>query len=468
MNAVCLASAGLAVPGLHQMLLHPQQGRFVGDLDVKIRVLFSISGHIWRRIAMAAAKKSSLFPPDPYYIPGSSNNTVTCPGYGLNSLGYEGFVPQYGYQFGETFGKTTFRLLTDPNVRKSPRSLLAPVHKLRFIQDFSGTKHEVPDYIPAHPGDLLSSKKATAGASLAEPALELSAPAPRRGPAEERPVPPRVGPGDAAPLHEQSRCVPSHPGLRLAYGYKQRISPQPTATQKASEEKEGRLPDVTAAGGLEKKDGPCQLDGACGPGWRNFSCIPEIKQELKAHPTNIHFNKIECSWLGSGSELSCGVKGGSRFYWCLLYFCFYFEPVKIEGVTLPAVTETVDAESYTRLPKLDVPNAIQQKAISGYTGYIPRYTWITGVNYIQAVKDAMNEFDRNQFLQRNTVCDFGKRLPQTYWPNKRIYTSAGLIPFYTGFVPTLRHSYALTFGNSTRKAYQKEQRRQACALRKKL
>ncbi|NXE46425.1 F166A protein, partial [Casuarius casuarius] len=54
---------------------------------------------------------------------------------------YEGFVPQYGYQFGETFGKTTFRLLTDPNVRKSPRSLLAPLQKLRFIEDFSGTKH---------------------------------------------------------------------------------------------------------------------------------------------------------------------------------------------------------------------------------------------------------------------------------------------------------------------------------------
>ncbi|NXG33774.1 F166A protein, partial [Dromaius novaehollandiae] len=54
---------------------------------------------------------------------------------------YEGFVPQYGYQFGETFGKTTFRLLTDPNVGKSPHSLLAPLHKLRFIEDFSGTKH---------------------------------------------------------------------------------------------------------------------------------------------------------------------------------------------------------------------------------------------------------------------------------------------------------------------------------------
>ncbi|KFO10346.1 Protein FAM166A, partial [Balearica regulorum gibbericeps] len=69
-----------------------------------------------------------------------------------------------------------------------------------------------------------------------------------------------------------------------------------------------------------------------------------------------------------------------------------------------------------------------------------------------------------QLLQRNPACSFGKRFPQTHWPNNRIYTSAGLIPFYTGFVPELRHTYALTFGNGTRKAYQKEQRRQACAL----
>ncbi|NXR01435.1 F166A protein, partial [Sagittarius serpentarius] len=100
----------------------------------------------------------------------------------------------------------------------------------------------------------------------------------------------------------------------------------------------------------------------------------------------------------------------------------------------------------------------------GYAGFIPRLTWINGVNYIQGVKEAMTEFDRHQFLQRNPACSFGKRLPQTYWPNNRIYTSAGLIPSYTGFVPGLRHTYALTFGNGTRKAYQKEQRRQACAL----
>ncbi|NXG73998.1 F166A protein, partial [Baryphthengus martii] len=53
---------------------------------------------------------------------------------------YDGFVPQYRYQFGESFGKTTYRLLTDPNVRKSPYPLLEPLHKQKFIEDFSRTK----------------------------------------------------------------------------------------------------------------------------------------------------------------------------------------------------------------------------------------------------------------------------------------------------------------------------------------
>ncbi|NXP11668.1 F166A protein, partial [Thinocorus orbignyianus] len=54
---------------------------------------------------------------------------------------YEGYVPQFNCQFGETYGKTTYRLLTDPWVRKSPRSLLAPLHKQKFVEDFSETKH---------------------------------------------------------------------------------------------------------------------------------------------------------------------------------------------------------------------------------------------------------------------------------------------------------------------------------------
>ncbi|OPJ67925.1 protein FAM166A [Patagioenas fasciata monilis] len=164
---------------------------------------------------------------------------------------YDGFIPQYNYQFGETFGKTTHRLLTDPTVAKSPRPLLAPLHKPKFIEDFSGTTHGDQGYLPGRPG---------------------------------------------------------------------------------------------------------------------------------------------------------------------------------------------------------------------YTGFIPRYPWVYGTSYVRAVKEAMDEFDRFQFLQRNPVSSFGKRFPQTYWPNNKIYTDAGLIPFYSGFVPELRNTYALTFNNSTRKAYRKEKRRRAGAL----
>ncbi|NXP51097.1 F166A protein, partial [Heliornis fulica] len=54
---------------------------------------------------------------------------------------YKGFIPQYNYQFGETFGKATHRLLTDPSIRRSPRSLLAPLHEHKFVENFSKTKH---------------------------------------------------------------------------------------------------------------------------------------------------------------------------------------------------------------------------------------------------------------------------------------------------------------------------------------
>ncbi|KAL7980810.1 hypothetical protein Chor_001964 [Crotalus horridus] len=124
-------------------------------------------------------------------------------------------------------------------------------------------------------------------------------------------------------------------------------------------------------------------------------------------------------------------------------------------------TETVNVRRFDRTPRLDLPNLIQRKAISGYAGFIPCITWIMGVNYLKGVKDAMNNFDRNQERLRNPMYSFGQRLPHTYWPNTKIYNSKGLVPFYTGFVPTIRENYALTFGNSTRQAYYDEiQRRQ--------
>lgn len=33
---------------------------------------------------------------------------------------------------------------------------------------------------------------------------------------------------------------------------------------------------------------------------------------------------------------------------------------------------------------------------TGYTGFVPRFTWIMGVNYLKGVREAMAEFDRNQ------------------------------------------------------------------------
>ncbi|XP_010130887.1 PREDICTED: protein FAM166A, partial [Buceros rhinoceros silvestris] len=308
---------------------------------------------------------------------------------------YMGFVPQYNYRFGETFGKTTYRLLTDPGVGKSPRPLLAPLHKLKFVEDFSGTEHGVQGYLPGRPG-YFPYERAGAATGVPEPVLGRKPPLPGPWPAEEELVMTHM---DPKPQHHPGEYVPR---TRVPHEYPRSISHHP-----ASEGQEWRLPEITPAGGEVKARGAHQLSGAL-----------------------------------EGSK----------------------PPVKIEGVTLPEVAETTAAEQDNWLPKLDVPDVIQQKVISGYTGFIPRFTWVNGVTYIQGVKEAMNEFDRQQFLVRNPAGSFGRRFPRTYWPGNSIYTSAGLIPFYSGFVPHLRHTYALTFGNSTRKAYQKEQGRRASAL----
>uniref|UniRef100_A0A8C3F132 Ciliary microtubule inner protein 2A-C-like domain-containing protein n=1 Tax=Chrysemys picta bellii TaxID=8478 RepID=A0A8C3F132_CHRPI len=268
-------------------------------------------------------------------------------------LRYGGFYPQIRYQIGETYGKTTSRLLTDPNVRKSPCSVLAPLGKPRFLEDFSGTKHpsnqmldQNYSYFPGYTGDIYRLILSTQEPFILQGGEKLTRPT-------------------------YASCPV--PGTKTEF---------------------------------------------------SLFCLGTASQKLLLTLTR--------------------PKRGRRFNWHLFYFGF--QPVRIEGVPLDAVTETVDLSRYNQLPQLDVPNLIQRKAISGYTGFVPRFTWIMGVNYLKGVKDAMNEFDRNQFMVRNPVWNFGKRLPQTYWPNNKIYTSAGLIPFYTGFVPS--KNFFLFVGNS--------------------
>ncbi|XP_030363268.1 protein FAM166A [Strigops habroptila] len=319
---------------------------------------------------MAASKENSIFPSHPYHIPG-----------------YDGFIPQYNFQFGETFGRTTYRLLTDPTIARSPRALLAPLKKQKFIEDFSGTKHGVQGYLPGRPG-YFPYERAGATTSFPDPILQPRLPRLKPELTEEELTMMQM---DPEPRDHPSEYVPRTQVLRE---YPRSIPCYPVS--------EGRE-------WLTRRCGPGQPSGA---------------------------------WAGSAPHGRVILPPLTE------------QPVRTEGAE----------EEDTWLPKTDIPNVIQQKVITGYAGFIPRLSWFHGVNYVRSVKEAMKEFDQHQFMLRNPCCSFGKRYPQNYWPTNRIYTSAGLIPSYMGFVPELRNTYALTYGSSTRKAYQKEQQRRACAL----
>ncbi|KAM8801450.1 ciliary microtubule inner protein 2A isoform 1-T1 [Rhynchonycteris naso] len=312
---------------------------------------------------MTATQKPTLFTPEPHYVPG-----------------YAGFYPQLRYQVGNTYGRTTAQLLTDPGVQKSPCSVLSPISKPKFIEDFSKSKpppipcRELAEpYIP-HCTGLKPYKNFEILGRL--PPQDLDA----EGPSGVENVSKQIlQPAGIMPYPPYPPCPPGrkgdskglgHPGLRLAYGEE---------------------------------------------GWKT--------------PTPAH-------------------EAPERYQ---LYHC------RRDEYPPPAhQQETLDVGRFHRLPQLDHPNLIQRKAISGYAGFIPQFAWVTGMNYRDGVTQAMDQFDKNQFLFRNPFCAPGERLPRTHWPNTTIYNSQGLIPFYMGFIPSRQDHFALTFGNSTRKAYQKE------------
>lgn len=49
----------------------------------------------------------------------------------------------------------------------------------------------------------------------------------------------------------------------------------------------------------------------------------------------------------------------------------------------------------------------------GYTGFIPRFTWVNGVTYVQGVKEAMDEFDRQQVGDVHKACFTSTALVRT-------------------------------------------------------
>ncbi|XP_077162430.1 ciliary microtubule inner protein 2A isoform X2 [Paroedura picta] len=284
---------------------------------------------------MTESQKCNFFPQEPYYIPG-----------------YAGFYPQIRYQVGKTYGRTTSQLLTDPEIPRSSSSVLAPLIKPKFIEDFSQRRiptHEMMDqyqsYIPRYTGAIPYQ------GPILLPDTEPRPPVPRTG----APPAPQSWPNDnLTQLVEQRKYSPCHPGIRLSCGPGWRQFAASAGTQLVSEQGDRKMichPDIPLVCGQKETHGPCNTDIAlsCGQGWRSAP-------------------------LRTGAD----------------------QPTRIEAVPLPQVTETVDVRRFGRTPKLDVPNLIQRKAISGYTGFIPRFTWIMGVNYLKGVKDAMNEFDCNQ------------------------------------------------------------------------
>ncbi|XP_040860510.1 protein FAM166A [Ochotona curzoniae] len=312
---------------------------------------------------MTAAQKHSFFTPEPHYIPG-----------------YAGFYPQLRYQVGNTYGRTTAQLLTDPSVRKSPCSVLSPISKPKFIEDFSQSSHpRVPcrdltePHIPHYTGVKPYKNFQVLGRLLPQ---EVGGPCPPRADNVATQV---QLPAGCMPYFPYPPCPPGkkvdarawgHPGLQLAYG------------QEA---------------------------------WKSQDPVPETPGQYQ------------------------------------LYHCR-----RDEGLLQPrGRQETLDVGRFQQLPQLDHPNLIQRKAISGYAGFVPRFAWVMGMNYRDAVTQALDEFDKTQFLFRNPECALGERLPSPHWPSGSIYSSQGMTPFYMGFIPSMQDNFALTFGNSTRRAYRK-------------
>jgi len=69
--------------------------------------------------AVTSNNSNSLSTPEPHYIPG-----------------YGGYVPQAKYRPGHTYGMTSHRVLLDPCIHMSPRSMLTNVHPEHCTDDF--------------------------------------------------------------------------------------------------------------------------------------------------------------------------------------------------------------------------------------------------------------------------------------------------------------------------------------------
>ncbi|XP_026959978.1 ciliary microtubule inner protein 2A [Sagmatias obliquidens] len=404
---------------------------------------------------MTATQKHNLFPPEPHYIPG-----------------YAGFYPQLRYQVGNTYGRTTAQLLADASVPKSPCSVLSPIAKPKSIEDFSKSQ---PPFTPCRE---LTEPYVCQYTSLKPyknceilgrfPPQEVDAQGPPGGENVSRQVPLPAG---FVPYPLYSPCPPGrkgdsrdlgHPGLRLALGEEAWMSA--TSAREAP---------------TQYQLCPCMREDCLAPAHQRetlrVGCFHRPPQ--MDHPDLIQRKAISGGCLGPGHDTHPqGSKGPGRTWgeqvrlpkgpprdWELLltHSCLF------RGREEPRQTSLTPREQ-VRMPGRGKMGMIGNGALAppspGYAGFVPRFAWVIGMNFRDGVAQATDEFDKSQFLLRNPFRAPGERLPRTQWPNTTIYRSQGLIPFYMGFIPAMQDNYALTFGNSTRKACQKELERRSQTL----
>ncbi|XP_055206231.2 ciliary microtubule inner protein 2A isoform X1 [Gorilla gorilla gorilla] len=354
---------------------------------------------------MTTTQKHDLFTPEPHYVPG-----------------YAGFFPQLRYQVGNTYGRTTGQLLTDPSVQKSPCSVLSPMSKPKFIEDFSQSKPpRVPcrdltePYIP-HYTSLKPYKNFEILGQL--PPLEVDAQEPPRVENIPRQI---LQPAGFTPHPPHPLCPPGRKGDSRDLGhpvYGEEAWKSTTPVCEAPRQHQLQLYHCRR----DEYPPPARQQETLDVG--SFQRLPQLD-----HPNLIQRKAI--------SERASGLGGPP-----LPPSCFQ-EPSFSQDEAVPC---------------LPVPIWPHQKVanVQGYAGFIPRFTWVMGVNYRDGVTQAMDEFDKSQFLFKNPHCDLVEKLPGTHWPSNHIYSSQGLIPFYMGFIPSMQDNYALTFGNSIRRAYWKE------------
>ncbi|XP_066568566.1 ciliary microtubule inner protein 2B [Amia ocellicauda] len=84
--------------------------------------------------------------------------------------------------------------------------------------------------------------------------------------------------------------------------------------------------------------------------------------------------------------------------------------------------------------------------ISGYTGFIPKQRYTVALSYQSAVREALDNVQRNQNPSRvkETLL-----LPR----GRRIYSQTGMLPHYTGFIPGVRNKYGMSYSKITRESF---------------